>query len=82
MKENKFKNLMEIFWVATKLGLTSFGGPQAHLGYFHEEYVKKRKWLDEKNYADYWRSLSFCLDLLVHKWESVLAPPVVGSLVG
>ena len=52
MKNNKFKNLMEIFLVATKLGLTSFGGPQAHLGYFHEEYVKKRKWLDEKSYAD------------------------------
>lgn len=52
MQENKFKNLLEIFWVATKLGLTSFGGPQAHLGYFHEEYVKKRKWLDEKSYAD------------------------------
>lgn len=52
MKENKFKNQIEIFWVATKLGLTSFGGPQAHLGYFHEEYVKKRKWLDEKSYAD------------------------------
>jgi len=52
MKENKFKNFFEIFWVATKLGLTSFGGPQAHLGYFHEEYVKKRKWLDEKSYAD------------------------------
>lgn len=52
MKKNKFNNLVEIFWVATKLGLTSFGGPQAHLGYFHEEYVKKRKWLDEKSYAD------------------------------
>ena len=52
MKESKFKNQLEIFWVATKLGLTSFGGPQAHLGYFHEEYVKKRKWLDEKSYAD------------------------------
>jgi chromate transporter len=52
MQENKFQNLIEIFWVATKLGLTSFGGPQAHLGYFHEEYVKKRKWLDEKSYAD------------------------------
>ena len=52
MKERKFKHLIEIFWVATKLGLTSFGGPQAHLGYFHEEYVRKRKWLDEKSYAD------------------------------
>lgn len=52
MKENKLKTLAEIFWVATKLGLTSFGGPQAHLGYFHEEYVKKRKWLDAGSYAD------------------------------
>lgn len=52
MKAIKLKNLLEIFWVATKLGLTSFGGPQAHLGYFHAEYVKKRKWLDEKSYAD------------------------------
>jgi chromate transporter len=32
--------------------LTSFGGPIAHLGYFREEYVKRRKWLDEKTYAD------------------------------
>ncbi|MGD7014973.1 chromate transporter [Bacillus altitudinis] len=38
--------------VSTKLGLTSFGGPIAHLGYFHEEYVRRRKWLDEKSYAD------------------------------
>ena len=35
--------------VALKLGLLSFGGPTAHLGYFYDEYVKKRKWLDEKN---------------------------------
>ncbi|MBA2870618.1 chromate transporter [Anoxybacillus calidus] len=41
-----------IFITALKLGLTSFGGPVAHLGYFHEEYVKRRKWLDEKTYAD------------------------------
>ena len=34
------------------LGLTSFGGPIAHLGYFHEEYVKRRKWIDEQSYAD------------------------------
>jgi chromate transporter len=41
-----------IFITALKLGLTSFGGPVAHLGYFHKEYVKRRKWLDEKTYAD------------------------------
>src|ERR1019366_10542929 len=38
--------------VALRLGLTSFGGPIAHLGYFHDEYVVRRRWLDEKTYAD------------------------------
>lgn len=46
------KRLVELFIVSLKLGLTSFGGPTAHLGYFHEEYVRKRKWMDEKGYAD------------------------------
>ncbi|WP_176294696.1 chromate efflux transporter [Planococcus glaciei] len=46
------KNYMEILKASTKLGLTSFGGPTAHLGYFREEYVVKRKWLDDKAYAD------------------------------
>ena len=45
-------SLLEIFWVSTRLGLTSFGGPIAHLGYFHEEYVNRRKWIDEQSYAD------------------------------
>ncbi|WP_373894217.1 chromate efflux transporter [Virgibacillus sp. CBA3643] len=43
---------MEILIVSTRLGLTSFGGPIAHLGYFHEEYIRRRKWMDEKGYAD------------------------------
>ncbi|MCC5891966.1 chromate efflux transporter [Exiguobacterium sp.] len=47
-----FKTLLEILFVSTRLGLTSFGGPIAHLGYFHEEYVRRRKWIDEKAYAD------------------------------
>ena len=47
-----FKRLLEILFVSTRLGLTSFGGPVAHLGYFHEEYVRRRKWMDEKAYAD------------------------------
>nr|WP_264804462.1 chromate transporter [Cytobacillus sp. NCCP-133] len=47
-----FKSLLEILIVSTRLGFTSFGGPIAHLGYFHEEYVRRRKWLDEKSYAD------------------------------
>lgn len=45
-------SLLEILLVSTKLGLTSFGGPIAHLGYFHDEYIRKRKWMDEKSYAD------------------------------
>ena len=35
-----------------KLGFTSFGGPIAHLGYFRNEFVDRRKWLDERAYAD------------------------------
>ena len=45
-------SFLEVLLVATRLGLTSFGGPIAHLGYFHEEYVKRRKWIDEQSYAD------------------------------
>lgn len=51
-KDNKFKIWLEILLVSTRLGLTSFGGPIAHLGYFHEEYIRRRKWMDEKSYAD------------------------------
>lgn len=43
---------LEVFLVALRLGLTSFGGPIAHLGYFHEEYVVRRGWVDERRYAD------------------------------
>src|SRR5471032_908851 len=42
----------EIFRIFLRLGLTSFGGPIAHLGYFHEEFVVRRKWLEEHAYAD------------------------------
>ncbi|GIP34767.1 chromate efflux transporter [Paenibacillus sp. J2TS4] len=38
--------------VSAKLGLTSFGGPVAHLGYFRNEYVERRGWLDDRSYAD------------------------------
>ena len=43
---------LEVFLVALKLGLTSFGGPIAHLGYFHSEYVERRRWLSEETYAE------------------------------
>ena len=42
----------EVFAVALRLGLTSFGGPIAHLGYFRREYVTRRGWLDETSYGD------------------------------
>lgn len=41
-----------IFGSFVKLGLTAFGGPVAHLGYFHEEFVVRRRWLDDREYAD------------------------------
>lgn len=42
----------EVFSVFLRLGLTSFGGPIAHLGYFRDAFVVRRKWLTEKAYAD------------------------------
>ena len=42
----------EIFGAFLGLGLTAFGGPIAHLGYFRREFVEKRRWLDEHAYAD------------------------------
>src|SRR3954471_3555553 len=42
----------EVFAAFLKLGLTSFGGPVAHLGYFHDEFVARRGWLDERAYAE------------------------------
>ena len=42
----------EVFSTFLKLGLTSFGGPVAHLGYFRNELVERRQWIDEAGYAD------------------------------
>jgi chromate transporter len=41
-----------VFLVFLRLGLTSFGGPVAHLGYFREEFVARRQWLSDRSYAD------------------------------
>jgi chromate transporter len=49
---NRSGSVLEVLTVFLRLGLTSFGGPIAHLGYFHEELVVRRKWLNEKTYAD------------------------------
>ncbi|NIY77689.1 chromate efflux transporter [Thalassospira sp. HF15] len=44
--------LWQIFLIFLRLGLTSFGGPVAHIGYFREEFVARRKWLSDARYAD------------------------------
>jgi chromate transporter len=43
---------LEVFRIFAKLGFTCFGGPIAHIGYFREEFVVRRKWIDEHAYAD------------------------------
>src|SRR5258705_6398227 len=43
---------LEVLLVFLKLGVSSFGGPIAHLGYFRDEFVVRRRWLDEPAYAD------------------------------
>jgi chromate transporter len=49
---SRTRAVIEVFAVFFKLGLTSFGGPVAHLGYFRNEFVARRRWLDENAYAD------------------------------
>jgi len=41
-----------VFLIFLRLGLTSFGGPIAHLGYFRDEFVTRRRWLSERSYAE------------------------------
>jgi chromate transporter len=41
-----------VFLIFLRLGLTSFGGPVAHLGYFRDEFVTRRRWLSERSYGD------------------------------
>jgi len=49
---NPKPSFRETFLVFLRLGVTSFGGPVAHLGYFHEEFVVRRKWLGERAFTD------------------------------
>ena len=46
------RSFLEVLWAFLRLGVTSFGGPIAHLGYFRAEFVERRKWLDEAAYTD------------------------------
>jgi len=43
---------MQVLAVFLKLGLTSFGGPVAHIGYFRREFVERRRWLDDATFTD------------------------------
>lgn len=52
MSVEKTGSAGEVFWAFLKLGVTSFGGPIAHLGYFREEFVSRRGWFDDKAYGD------------------------------
>src|ERR1700721_2766683 len=63
----------DVFRIFLRLGLTSFGGPIAHLGYFRREFVERRAWLNEETFA---AIVAFC---------SVLPGPTssqVGMLIG
>jgi chromate transporter len=52
MKAKNQGRTWTVFLAFLRLGLTSFGGPIAHLGYFHDEFVIRRRWLSERSYAD------------------------------
>jgi chromate transporter len=44
--------ISEVFVAFLLLGFTAFGGPAAHIGYFHREFVERRRWIDERSFAD------------------------------
>ena len=52
LKTGRTGSPLEVLLVFLKLGVTCFGGPIAHIGYFREEFVVRRRWLDEQAYAD------------------------------
>ncbi|MDA4111044.1 MAG: chromate efflux transporter [Thaumarchaeota archaeon] len=52
MTDKQVGSRSEVFLTALKLGLTCFGGPIAHLGYFREEYVVRKKWIDDQSFAN------------------------------
>jgi len=82
---------LEVFFAFLKLGLTSFGGPIAHLGYFHRELIERRKWIDESAYAQLLglcqfipgpasSQLGFTLGLMRGGWAGALAAFVAFTL--
>jgi chromate transporter len=81
----------EVFLAFPKLGLTAFGGPLAHLGYFRNEFVQKRRWLDDEHYVHLLAlcqflpgpassQLGFAIGLLRAGWAGALAAFVAFTL--
>jgi len=77
------QNTLEVLTAFLKLGLTSFGGPIAHLGYFRNEFVQKRQWVSDGQFAQLLAicqflpgpassQLGFCLGLLRGGWAGAL----------
>lgn len=77
-------SVTEVFTTFLRLGLTSFGGPIAHLGYFRREFVEKRRWLDDSQFAQLLAlcqflpgpassQMGFSLGLLRAGWGGALA---------
>ena len=81
---NGRKDVSEVFTAFLRLGLTSFGGPIAHLGYFRNEFVVKRQWVSDGQFAQLLAlcqllpgpassQLGFCIGLLKGGWTGALA---------
>lgn len=49
--KNNLQNVVDVFLAFLKLGLTAFGGPIAHIGYFRTEFISKRQWLSEQQFS-------------------------------
>ncbi len=50
--KHRLSDILGVFRVFLRLGCTSFGGPVAHLGYYREEFVNRRKWIDDATFVD------------------------------
>jgi chromate transporter len=84
-------SVAEVFAAFLKLGVTSFGGPIAHLGYFHRELIQRRGWMDEARYAELLAlcqflpgpassQLGFAMGLIRAGWLGALAAFVAFTL--
>jgi chromate transporter len=85
------RNVSEVFHAFLKLGLTSFGGPIAHIGYFRKEFVEQRQWVNDAQFAQLLAicqllpgpassQLGFCLGLKKAGWTGALAAFVAFTL--